>query len=53
VGKSEGKKPLGRPWRIWAENIEKDLQEVFLGCMGRIDVAQDTDRWQKRVNAVM
>jgi hypothetical protein len=30
VGNSEGKRPLGRPRRIWEHNIKMDLQEV--GC---------------------
>ena len=30
VGKSEGKRPLGRPMRRWEGNIKMDLQE--LGC---------------------
>jgi hypothetical protein len=25
VGKSEGKKPLGKPWRRWKDNIKMDL----------------------------
>jgi hypothetical protein len=28
VGKPEGKRPLGRPGRIWEDNIKMDLQEV-------------------------
>ena len=28
VGKSEGKKPLGRSRRRWEDNIKMDLQEV-------------------------
>ena len=28
VGKSEGKRPLGRSRRIWDDNIKIDLQEV-------------------------
>jgi hypothetical protein len=28
VGKSEGKRPLGRPRRRWEDNIKVDLQEV-------------------------
>ena len=32
VGKSEGKKQLGRPRCRWEDNIKMDLQEV--GCMG-------------------
>jgi len=30
VGKPEGKRPLGRPRRRWADNIRINLQEV--GC---------------------
>jgi hypothetical protein len=28
VGKSEGKRPLGRPRRRWVDNIKIDLREV-------------------------
>jgi len=31
VGKSEGKRPLGRPWRRWENNIKMDLQEEGFG----------------------
>jgi hypothetical protein len=27
VGRSEGKRPLGRPWRRWEDNINMDLRE--------------------------
>jgi len=30
VGKPEGRSPLGRPRRRWADNIRMDLQEVGL-----------------------
>jgi hypothetical protein len=33
VGKSEGKRPLGRPRRRWKDNIKMDLQEVECGGM--------------------
>jgi hypothetical protein len=32
VGKSEEKRPLGRPWCRWEDNIKMDLEEV--GCGG-------------------
>jgi hypothetical protein len=32
VGKSEGKRPLGRPRRRWEKNIKMDLEEVGGGC---------------------
>jgi hypothetical protein len=28
VGKHEGKRPLGRPWRRWEDNITTNLEEV-------------------------
>jgi hypothetical protein len=28
VGKSEGKRPLGRPRRRWVNNIKMDLSEI-------------------------
>jgi hypothetical protein len=31
VGKSEGKRPLGRARRRWEDNIKMDLQEVGYG----------------------
>jgi len=51
VGKHKGKRPLGRPRHRWENNIQMVLQGV--GCMDWIDLAQDKDRWQAIVNAVM
>ena len=45
VGKSEGKKPLGRTRRRWDDNIKMDLQEVVCGGIDWIEVTQDRDRW--------
>jgi hypothetical protein len=28
VGKSEGKRPLGKPRHRWDDNVKKNLQEV-------------------------
>jgi len=53
VGKLEGKRPLGRPRRIWVDNIRTDLQEVGYGYMDWIGLAQDRDRWRALVSAVM
>jgi len=53
VGKSEGKRPLGRPRLRWEDNIKMNLQEVGFGGMDWIDLAQDRDRWRVLVNAVM
>jgi len=53
VGKPEGKRPLGRPRRRWDDNIKMDIQEVGCGGMEWIELAQDRDRWQAIVTAVM
>jgi len=53
VVKPEGKRPLGRPRRRWEDNIEVGLQEVGCGSMEWIKLAQDRNRWQAVVNAVM
>ena len=53
VGKPEGKRPLGRPRRIWEDNIKMDFQEVGCGGMAWIELAEDRDRWQALVNVVM
>ena len=53
MGKLEGKRPLGRPRRRWVDNIRMDLQEVGCDYMDWIGRAQDRDRWQTLVNAVM
>jgi hypothetical protein len=45
MGKPEGKRPLGRSRRRWANNIKMDLGEIGWGDMDWIDLAF--------VNAVM
>jgi hypothetical protein len=40
VGKPDGKRPLGRPRRMWVDNIEIDLSEIRLDGMDWIDRAQ-------------
>ena len=53
LGKPEGRRPLGRPRRRWAENIRMELQEVGCVYMDWIGLAQDRDRWRTLVSAVM
>jgi len=38
MGKPEGKRPLGRPWLRWEDNIKMHLQEVGCGGMDWIDL---------------
>jgi hypothetical protein len=51
--KPEGKRPLGRPSNRWEDNIKMGMQEVKLGGMDWIKLAQDRSRWLELVNAVM
>ena len=53
VGKAEGRRQLGRPRRRWVDNIRVDFQEVGCGYMDWIGLAQDRDRWQTLMSAVM
>jgi len=53
LGKSEVKRPLGRPRHRWEDNIKMDLQEVGCGVMDWIELAQDRNRWRTLVNGVM
>jgi len=53
VGIPEGKRPMGRPRRIWEDNIKMDPQEVGCGAMDWIELAQNRDSWRALVNAVM
>jgi hypothetical protein len=52
VWRPEGKKPLERPRRRWEDNIVTGFREMGWG-MNWIDLAQNRDRWQAPVNAVM
>jgi hypothetical protein len=53
VGKPEGKRPLGRPRRMWEDGIRMDLREIGLGDVDWIRLAQDRYRWRAVVSAVM
>jgi len=53
VGKPEEKRSLGNPRHRRKDNIKMDLEEVGCGVTDWIELVQDRDRWQARVNAVM
>jgi len=53
VGKSEGKRPMGRSRRRCVDNIRMDIREVGCGYVDWIGLAQDRDGWRKLVSAVM
>jgi hypothetical protein len=53
VGKSEGKRPLGRSRHKWEENIRMDLREVGWEFMNCKHLGLNRDHWQAFVNTVM
>ncbi|KAJ4434116.1 hypothetical protein ANN_16436, partial [Periplaneta americana] len=53
VGRSEGKRPFGRPRRRWEDNIKMDLREVGYDGRDWINLAQDRDQWRAYVRAEM
>jgi hypothetical protein len=53
VGKTEGKRPLGRPRRRWVDNIMMDLGEMGWGDVEWIGLAKDRNRWRVLVNSVL
>jgi hypothetical protein len=53
VGRSEGKRPLGRPRLRWEDNIKMDLRETGIGGANCIQLAQDRVQWRAFVNTVM
>jgi hypothetical protein len=53
VGRSEGKRPLGRPRRKWKDNIKMVLAETWIDRSNWIWLVQDRIQWWSFVNTVM
>jgi hypothetical protein len=53
VGKSEGKRPLGRPRRRWEDNIRVHLGKIGWEGVDWMHLTQDRDQWWAVVNTVM
>jgi hypothetical protein len=54
VGKTEGKKPLGRPRHGWVDDIKMDLiREIGWDGMDWIELVQGRDQWRALVNTVI
>ena len=52
-GNLREREQLGTSRRRWEDNINMDLQEVGCGGMDWIDLAQEWERWQAVLSAVM
>jgi hypothetical protein len=53
IERPQGKRPLGRPRRMWEDNIKMDLRKIGIDGANRIQLAQDRVQWRACVNTVM
>jgi hypothetical protein len=53
AGRTEGKRPLGRPRHRWEDNIKMDVREIGIDGANWIRLAQDRVQWRACVNTVM
>jgi hypothetical protein len=53
VGKPERKRPLGRPWSRWEDNIKMDVREIGIDGKNWIWLAEKRVPWRAFVNTVM
>ena len=53
VGLPKRKRSLGKPKHRWEDNIKVYLEAVGCGIVDWIDLAQERDKWQALVTAVM
>jgi hypothetical protein len=53
VGKPEGKRPFGRTWRRWEDNIRMDLREIGWEDADWNHLAQDRGQRRAVVNTAM
>jgi hypothetical protein len=53
LGKSEEKRPLGRPRRRWVDTIKIDLREMGWDDRDWIELALDRDQRKALVNTVI
>ena len=53
TGKPTGKRPLGRRWHGWEDNIRMNLEEIGINAGNWVDSTQDRDYWRALVNAAL
>jgi hypothetical protein len=53
VGKTKGKRQLGRPRRRCANNIRMDLRKIGWEFVDWMHLTQDRDQWRDLVNIIM
>ena len=53
TGTLAGKRPFGKPWRRWEDNIRMNLKEIGLNTRNWVGSSQDGDYCRALVNAVL
>jgi hypothetical protein len=53
VGKSEGRRPFGRPRRRWEDNIKIILREIGWEGVNWIHLSRNRNQWRVVTNTVM
>jgi hypothetical protein len=53
VGRTERKRPLGRPRHRWENNVRTDLREIGIDGANWIQLAQNRVQWRTFLNTVM
>jgi hypothetical protein len=53
VGKSEGKRPLGRPRRRWEDDIKMNIREIGTEGVDWVHLAQDGNWWRGLINTAI
>ena len=53
TGKPTGKRPLGRPRRIWEDDIRMDFEEISINAGNWVDSAQDRNYRRALVNVAL
>jgi hypothetical protein len=53
VGRSESKRPLGRPRRRWEDNIKLDIREIRIDGANWIRLPRDRVQWRAFVKTVI
>ena len=53
IGKTTGKRPIGRTRHRWADNIRKDFKEINVNTRNWINSAHDRENWRALVNIAL
>jgi hypothetical protein len=50
TGTLAGKRPFGKPWRRWEDNIRMYVKGIGISTRNRVDLTQNRGYWRALVN---